>query len=140
MDVEPTLEGGWGINEKEFQTEVMNTARATGWSVRHFHDSRRQVVDSNGHKRLVGDKDAAGWPDLAMWHPSRGVVIAELKGPKTPVSPDQTKTLESLAVTAMSMAIGEQPKLRVHLWRPDDFPGIVVPLLTKGTGPILYGV
>lgn len=130
---------GEGLNETEFQAEVMRLARTMGWMCRHFHDSRREVV-RGGAKFMVGDKDAAGWPDLMMWHPTRGLVLAELKGPKTPVTPNQRATLESLAVTAMGMAAGGTGKFRVHLWRPNDMVEVVLPLLRNGQGPILYGV
>jgi hypothetical protein len=39
----------------------------------------------------------------------------------------------------MSMCHGDGPKIRVHLWRPDDFVPYAVPLLRSGIGPIMYG-
>ena len=127
------------MDEREFQTDVMRFARQWGWHVRHFHDSRREIVDKYGRSRMIGDKDAAGWPDLTMWHPTRGVAFVELKGPKTPVTKPQRETLDRLAETAMSMCHGDGPKLRVHLWRPNDFVTHAVPLLRQGIGPIVYG-
>lgn len=52
-------------SEKEFQTRVINLARANGWLVAHFHDSRKMV--RRGNKYIpVGDLDARGFPDLVI--------------------------------------------------------------------------
>lgn len=129
------------VSEKELQDQVIDFAQMCGWKFVHFHDSRRQIVDAHGNRALIGDKDARGWPDLYLCHPTRGVIHAELKGSKTVVEEHQIAMLNKLAETALSMAPGSMStrRMRVHLWRPDDLPTIIVPVLQRGTGPILYG-
>lgn len=124
------------ISEKAFQTQVCQLGTRCGWKWWHFHDSRRQVGS-----KLVGDKDAAGFPDLVMCHPSRGVVFVELKSADGRVAAEQRAALEHLAVAAMAMAANgaATAKTRVHLWRPEDWP-VVQELLVFGRGPITYGV
>ena len=53
------------VTEKAFQSRVVELARLYGWRVAHFHDSRRQVKPGV----FVGDKDAAGFPDLVLVRP-----------------------------------------------------------------------
>lgn len=129
------------VSEKELHNQVVDFATQCGWKFVHFHDSRRQVSDKQGNRYLIGDKDARGWPDLYLCHPTRGVVHAELKGSTTPVEPHQIAMLDRLAETALSMAPQSVPtrRMRVHLWRPDDLPGVIVPVLARGHGPVLYG-
>lgn len=94
--------------EAQFQARVIDFARALGWLVAHFHDSRRQIGG-----RLVGDSDAAGFPDLVLV--KRRVIYAELKGEKTRLRAAQVVWHEALR------AAGEE----VYLWRPADWPEIM---------------
>ena len=52
------------ITEKDLQASIVEAARLFKFYVFHPFDSRRS---------------AAGWPDLSMVHPDRGIVFAELK-------------------------------------------------------------
>lgn len=52
------------VTEKQFQSQVIALARLHRWVVYHTHDSRRS---------------AAGFPDLLCLHPTRGILVAELK-------------------------------------------------------------
>jgi hypothetical protein len=51
-------------SEKAFQSKVMKYAREHGWTVAHFHDSRKMVRVGPGIYKPVADGDAAGFPDL----------------------------------------------------------------------------
>jgi hypothetical protein len=68
-------ERAWrSLSEKDFQKQVLDLARLYGWKVAHFHDSRRQVKPGV----FVGDKDAAGFPDLVLVRPPE-LLFMELK-------------------------------------------------------------
>jgi hypothetical protein len=62
------------LTEKDFQKQLLEMARMFGWRVAHFHDSRRQVKPGV----FVGDKDAAGFPDLVLVRPP-DILVLELK-------------------------------------------------------------
>jgi hypothetical protein len=94
-------------SEEEFQRAVMAYARAHGWAVWHFHDSRRQAG-----KRFVGDRDAAGFPDLVLAR--ERIVYAELKG-----AAGRLTARQEHALTLLAVAGGE-----VYVWRPADWPEI----------------
>lgn len=80
------------ISEKEHQAEVCRHAETYGWSWRHFHDSRREVVRKGGKRLVIGDKDAAGWPDLVIVRPPE-ILFVECKKETGVVSPDQEEWL-----------------------------------------------
>jgi len=88
----------------------MDLAKLRGWQVRHMHDSRRQIRPGV----FVGDKDAAGLPDLLLWHERYGVVFAELKAEKGRLRAAQTLALYSL----------QRAGARVYVWRPSDLTEI----------------
>lgn len=122
------------MTEAEFQSSVIQSARKTGWDYWHISDARRVVAG-----KLVGDRHAAGLPDLILVHPSRGFVFAELKRQRDAVfRPAQRRTLNKMAAAA-SVAALSGCKVRVHLWRPSDMDEIILPLLATGRGPVTYG-
>ncbi len=96
-------------SEASFQRAVIEYARLQGFRVGHVHDSRRQVRPGV----LVGDRDAAGIPDLIMVR-GETVVFAELKSAKGRLRPEQTAWLDALVVVAE--AAPEHVKIRV--WSP----------------------
>ena len=65
---------GRNMSEKVFTKNVIDLARKLGWKVCHFHDSRRQVRP----RVFVGDKDAAGFPDLVLVK-NQTLIFSELK-------------------------------------------------------------
>ena len=68
------------ITEDELQGTVLALFRANGWLASHFHDSRKQVRGNGGEYRLVGDRDASGFPDTVATHPGlQEVLFMELK-------------------------------------------------------------
>jgi hypothetical protein len=86
-------------SEKDFQAQVLDFARLSGWRCYHTHDSRRS---------------AAGFPDLVMVRPPV-VLFAELKAEGGRVRPEQRGWLGVLE---------RCPGVVVRLWRPDDWPEI----------------
>lgn len=95
-------------NERTFQSEIMYLARLTGWLVWHFNDSRRQVAAG----RFVGDKDAAGFPDLVLAR--ERVVFIEVKTLKGKLSDKQRRCIQAL----------EDAGQEVYVFRPDDWDTI----------------
>lgn len=95
-------------SEAQFQSAVVDLARRCGFRVAHFHDSRRQV-----HGRLVGDRDAAGWPDLVLCRPPV-LLIVELKTDRGAVNTRQLDWLQAL----------HECGARTAVWRPADWPDI----------------
>ena len=123
------------VPEKDFQRQVLVVAKACNWSVWHIPDARQQVGG-----KLVGARLAAGLPDLVLVHRAHGFVFAELKREKNGrVRPAQKVALGKMAEAAMVTTMGGA-KVRVHLWRPSDYDEVVLPLLQKGVGPVVYGI
>lgn len=103
------------ISEKDLQTRVMDIARLYGWRVAHFHDSRRQVKPGV----FVGDKDAAGFPDLVLVRPPE-VVVVELKAELGKVSPAQREWLNDLEASGIEVLVvrpSDARELQVRLAR-----------------------
>jgi len=118
------------MSEKDFQRIVVDAAKLNGWAVYHISDSRKSA---NG--KMVGDKMAAGLPDLILIHGSRGFVFAELKRESGRIRPKQRECLEAMAA-ASTLTAG---KVRVALWRPSDMDDYIMPILSQGKGPTTYG-
>lgn len=97
------------LTEREWQAQVIDLARSTGWLVRHFSDSRRQVRPGVH----VGDRLAAGVPDLLLIR--ERVVWAELKTDRGKLRPAQ-----EVVIAALEAAGAE-----VHVWRPRDIDAVV---------------
>ena len=95
------------VSEADFLATVIDLARWRGWRVAHFHDSRRQVGGE-----LVGDSDAAGFPDLVMARADE-LMFVELKSAKGIMTDLQAVWMDVLSQVA-----------ECHLWRPLDWPEI----------------
>lgn len=87
------------IPEKEFQQQVLDLARLLGWHCYHT---------------WLSVKSAAGFPDLVLAHPQRGVIFAELKRQDRDLTPAQAEWFGVL------VAGGAE----AYVWRPDDFDAI----------------
>lgn len=98
-------------SEAAFQSWVIDMARVKGWRVCHFSDSRKDV----GGGRLVGDKDAAGFPDLVMVRRGR-LIFAELKSETRPVEQEQKDWLWDLNEVAVHTAFA----VLSFTWRPSQ--------------------
>ncbi len=98
------------ISERDFQNRVVELARLRRWLVYHTHDSRRSDP---------------GFPDLVM---VRGgvLVFAELKSVRGRTTADQREWLAELrSVQATTGMPGSYEVVKVHVWRPADWPEIV---------------
>lgn len=99
------------MREADFQAAVIALARLLGWEVFHLADARREVR-RRGERRLVGDRMAAGWPDLVLAHPRWGVLAArELKADRGRLTAAQRRWLQVLAACGVDVGV----------WRPRDW-------------------
>lgn len=101
---------------EQWQSQVVQLAHTLGWS--HLH-VRRSIGKG---KKWVTTTNVKGWPDLLLWNPGRGGIIAvELK-----VKPDKPSE-EQLAVLAELESAG----IRTHIWYPDDLDAALKALDTR---------
>lgn len=105
----------------------MQAARWLGWQAWHFHDSRR-IVSRGGRHIAIGDRNAAGFPDLALAHPVHGFAVAELKTETGRLRPKQRVALAAL----------EAAGVQTFLWRPSDWP-LIEEFLKTGAAPDAAG-
>jgi len=68
------------VSEKQFQSQVLQLAKLSGWLTYHTHDSRRSQ---------------AGFPDLVLVRPP-AIVFAELKTEAGKLRPEQAAWLEAV--------------------------------------------
>ena len=87
------------VTEKEFQSQILQLAKLSGWRCYHTHDSRRS---------------AAGFPDPVLVRPPV-VLFAELKSEGGKLRPEQSRWLAVLRTC---------PGVEMKLWRPSDWPEI----------------
>ena len=103
------------VTERSFQTAVIDLARRLGWLVGHHHDSRRQIAPG----KYVGDRDAAGIPDLILVRGNR-VVFAELKAERGRIRPEQHTWLDALRAVESDAA----GRVLVRVWTPGSWDEI----------------
>lgn len=97
------------LSENAWAQQFEQLAALYRWRWHHDHDSRRQVVDrKTGEVRMVGDADAADFPDYCLWRDR--VIFVELKRDGEDPTPGQERCLAEL----------RQAGQEVHIWRPKD--------------------
>ena len=84
------------LTEKAFMAQVTQMATWFGWRVYHTYDSRRS---------------SAGFPDLVLVHPGRGLIFAELKVGRGKLTPEQQAWLDDL----------QAANIRACCWWPEDW-------------------
>lgn len=99
-------------SERQFQSAVIQFAHTLGWAIFHVNDSRREVVRQDGARHMIGDKEAAGFPDLVLARDR--VVYAELKSETGRLSKTQLKWLGALSDAGQES----------YVWRPSCWPEI----------------
>lgn len=97
------------ISEKQFQQQVIDLARLSGFLIYHTFDSRHS---------------AAGFPDLVLVRPPV-IIFAELKSANGSLRPEQHAWLEALE---------KCPSVEARLWRPADWPEIEQTLCKRQRG------
>ena len=108
------------MTEAEFQAQVKDLAELCGWRYTHFNTSMRMVRPTDGPARMVGDKDASGFPDLVLVRPPR-IIFAELKTETGKLQQAQADYLTLLQAVAR-----EAPGfMEVAIWRPSDWDTIM---------------
>jgi hypothetical protein len=96
---DPTSEAIW-------QEQVIQLAHTLGWE--HMHCRRSIGPTKSGRKWLTATNVA--WPDLTLWAPGRGLMLAELKTDIGKVGADQETVLSSLRAAGVPAVV----------WRPRD--------------------
>lgn len=111
------------VSEAALQAAVIELAERCGWRVAHFADSRKQLRSG----RLVGDRRAAGFPDLVLVRGAR-LLFVELKTEKGKLRPAQVEWLAALGEVEDDAA----GRVVVCVWRPGDFDsGEIARVLTS---------
>lgn|SRR5574343_1024439 len=102
------------MTEAEFQQQVIDLARLTGWRVAHFRSVRQVRRDGAVFYSTPVQADGAGFLDLLMLRNGYGIV-AELKVGRNKLSDDQKAWISEW----------EQTDFDVRVWRPEDWDEIV---------------
>jgi hypothetical protein len=97
------------VTEAELQAKIIELARWTGWRV--FHPRTAQYADGRYATMYIGE---AGFPDLVLCHPRKGVIFAELKTDKGRPTVGQQLWLDEL----------DEAGAEVYLWRPKHWADI----------------
>lgn len=105
------------IPERDFQAQVIELARMTGWRVAHF----RPAMDSKGRWKTAVAGDGAGFPDLVLARPGK-LLFRELKSNTGKVEPEQVAWGDALRAAGADWAV----------WRPRDWPFIEQALMRRG--------
>lgn len=106
------------MTEREFQKSVLELAKFFSWKVAHFDASVRIVGKERRH---VGDRGAAGFPDLVLVREDR-LIFAELKLDTTYPTANQREWLDLLTSCARNRPVQDEyfAPFEVYLWRPRD--------------------
>ena len=96
--------------ERDFTQRVIRYARLRGWLVHHCRPTR--MASGRWATAIQGD---AGFPDLVLAHPNRGVIYAELKTESGRLSAEQNRWQHALTCAYA----------RSFTWRPSDWHTIV---------------
>jgi len=98
------------ISEAAFMAQVKAIAYTYGWLLQHSTPTQT----AKGRWLTSG---SAGYPDLCLAHPERGLVFAELKSDTGRVSHAQIAWYTAL-----------DPWVECYIWRPQDLPEITARL------------
>ena len=94
--------------EAAFQSQVVQLAHTLGWLVQHTRPAKQ------GDRWITPIQGDAGFPDLVLAHPLRGVIFAELKSATGLVSDAQHVWARALRDAGAEW----------RLWRPKDMHDI----------------
>ena len=104
-------------SETEYRRSIEDAATLLGWDVCWHRPGQ------NRDGTWVTATTLKGVPDLMLIRPPR-LVFAEIKGPKTPITPEQVYVLERL---------GRCAGVEAYLWRSgkNDLTREIVPILQR---------
>ncbi len=93
------------ISERDFQSQVIDLARSTGWRLAHFRPGK--TAGGRWATQMSGD---TGYPDLTLVRGDR-LIFAELKTSNGQATPEQVEWLQ---------ALNDVEYVTAQLWRPSD--------------------
>ena len=108
-------------SEAEFQSQVIDLARHTGW--RLFHARPGQTQSGRWATQMSGD---VGYPDLTLCRGDR-LIFAELKSANGQATGEQVEWLQ---------ALGAAHYVTAQLWRPHDLDAIATLLSPGGASDV----
>lgn len=110
------------ITEAQHQQAITDIATMYGWKYAHFADSRKAVKRGN-RTFLVGDDQAAGYPDLTLVHRRFGAVWIEVKREKGTFRDGQEPWLDAL-IDGGQVALVSRPSRMddIERWLRTGFP------------------
>jgi hypothetical protein len=113
-----------GINEKEFQADVMDLARKGGWTCGAKDEG--ELGGLTYHAVSVMAQSERGWPDLTLIRRrDRRIIFWELKRENGELSPRQKAVLDLLRCLEGPPLLGSlRPTIQVGCIRPSDMPAI----------------
>lgn len=103
------------MSEAEFQSMVVELARACGWKTMHV---RRSI--GKGRKWTTATS-VVGWPDLTIYRPGR-LIFAELKAESGRLTQEQAVVLGDLHFAGAE----------TYVWKPSDLDEIAQILGRRG--------
>ncbi len=112
------------LSEQDFQSQVIDLARQTGWRLCHFRPGK--TAGGRWATQMSGD---IGYPDLSLVRGDR-LVFAELKTGNGQPTPGQVEWLQ---------ALDRVQHVTAQLWRPHDLDLIATLLSYRpdpATGPV----
>lgn len=107
VDARTVLSGT--VSEAAWQEQVIAMAERAGWEVWHDRATNipRKCPHCGGILRLI--RNAAGLPDLLLWHPAaRRFMAAELKSDAGKVTPAQQHIIDLFVLAGID----------AYVWRP----------------------
>lgn len=114
----------FNLTEADFQTRIIDRARALGWWV--HHDRPARLVTGKWVTAISGDP---GFPDLVLVRDGR-VIFAEVKTEKGRLSNEQREWFTKLSGLPWEGNVWNRDQSlhlvehEVYLWRPSDTPKI----------------
>jgi hypothetical protein len=112
------------LNEAGWQAQVLDLAAALGWKHLHVRRSRGFRKGQPGAHTTATNRK--GWPDLLLWNPRRGGVVAlELKVGKNQPTDEQLEVLGELAMAGVPAMVAY----------PTDLEHVKALLTTTGKPP-----
>jgi hypothetical protein len=104
------------VTEAELQASVLELAEYLGWLRAHF----RPAMTKHGWRTPVAG-DGKGFPDLVLLR--ERLVVAELKGDRGSVRPEQRRWLEAFA----------RAGIEVYVWTPSEWQDGVIECVLRAT-------